>query len=111
MALAGCALCAAIAIIDAPAKTSTPGFVKRAIARHFPASTRAAAIRVAACETGGTFNRKAVGDAGERGLFQIHPVHFNWANPARLFNADYNAWAAARLSHGGRDWTAWVCRP
>ena len=71
----------------------------------------AAALRVVSCETGGRFDRFAVGRAGERGLFQIHPVHFGWLNERRLFEVRYNARAAFRLSHGGRDWSPWTCRP
>ena len=68
-------------------------------------------MRVVACETGGTYDRHALGDAGERGLFQIHPVHFRWVDEARLFERSYNARIAYRLSRGGRDWRAWTCRP
>lgn len=70
-------------------------------------------MRVVDCETGGTYNPRSLGRAGERGLFQIHPV--NWApmhlNPGRLFERRYNARAAFRLSHGGTDWSPWTCRP
>lgn len=69
-----------------------------------------AAIRVVACETGGTFNARAVGRAGERGLFQIHPVHFSWAQPARLFDPVWNSRVAYRLSRGGTNWRPWSCR-
>ena len=68
-----------------------------------------AARRVAWCES--RFNARAVGDAGERGLFQIHPVHFGWLNPRRLFEPLYNARAAFLLSAGGRDWHMWACQP
>lgn len=70
-----------------------------------------AAWRVVRCETGGTFNPRSMGDAGERGLFQIHPVHFGWLNERRLFEPRYNARAAYRLSHGGRNWSHWTCQP
>jgi Lysozyme like domain len=70
-----------------------------------------AALRVASCETGGTFYPRARGSAGERGLFQIHPVHFGWLNERRLYEPRYNARAAFRLSRGGRDWSHWTCRP
>ena len=69
-----------------------------------------AAIRVASCETGGTFDPRALGRAGERGIFQIHPVHFSWASPRRLFEPLYNARVAFRLSRGGTSWRAWTCR-
>lgn len=68
-------------------------------------------MRVVACETGRTYDAHAIGRAGERGLFQIHPVHFGWADPARLFERRYNALVAYRLSHAGRDWSPWTCRP
>ena len=65
--------------------------------------------RIASCETGGTFSASAVGDAGERGWFQIHPVHagsFDWD---RLFDPRYNTQAAWRLSSHGTDATPWAC--
>ena len=71
----------------------------------------ATAMRVASCETGGTFDPRARGSAGERGLFQIHPVHFGWLNERRLYQRRYNARIAFRLSRGGRDWGPWTCRP
>lgn len=54
---------------------------------------------------------RALGSAGERGLFQIHPVHFARFDPGRLFQPRYNARAAFVLSRGGRDWTPWTCKP
>jgi hypothetical protein len=82
-----------------------------AIRLVFPAATENAAVRVAGCETGWTFNPRAVGRAGERGLFQIHPVHFSWAQPWRLFDPVWNARVAYRLSRGGTSWRAWTCQP
>ena len=69
------------------------------------------ALSVAYCETGGTMDPRARGRAGERGLFQIHPIHFSWLDERRLFEPLYNARIAFRLSRGGRDWDAWACRP
>jgi hypothetical protein len=69
------------------------------------------AIAVVRCETGGTFDPHAIGSQGERGIFQIHPVHFAWAQPRRLFDPVWNARVAYRLSSGGRDWHAWTCKP
>ena len=71
----------------------------------------APAVRVALCETGGTLDPLARGRAGERGLFQIHPIHFRWLDEARLWLPGYNSLIAWRLSRGGRDWSAWTCRP
>lgn len=77
------------------------------------------AIRIASCETGGTFDPFALGRAGERGWFQIHPVHFRrtlrssagriFVDPARLWQPRYNARVAYVLSNGGRDWRPWSC--
>lgn len=71
----------------------------------------APALRVAYCETGGTFYPRALGRAGERGLFQIHPIHFGWLDETKLWLPGYNSLIAYRLSRGGRDWSAWTCRP
>lgn len=74
-----------------------------------------AAIRVARCETGGTFNPNALGRAGERGIFQLHPVHRGWIDRLygwhRMFEPLWNARAAYRLSRGGTNWRPWTCRP
>jgi hypothetical protein len=69
------------------------------------------AIRVATCETGGTLNPHSRGSAGERGLFQIHPVHFGRLREWLLWQPLYNARVAYILSKGGRDWSAWTCQP
>ena len=71
----------------------------------------APAMRVVRCETGGTYDARARGGAGERGLFQIHPVHFGWVDERRLYEPLYNARIAYRLSRGGTSWRAWTCRP
>jgi Lysozyme like domain len=92
------------------ATRAAPAPIRRAICRVF-ARRCLTALRVAYCETGGTFNRFALGDDGERGLFQIHPVHFGWLDERRLYEALYNARAAYRLSRGGRDWSHWTCQP
>lgn len=89
---------------------SNRSVAERAIRQVFGARAPAA-IRVARCETGGTFYARAVGRHGERGLFQIHPVHFSWAQPSRLFDPVWNSRVAYRLSRGGTSWRAWSCRP
>lgn len=78
------------------------------------------AVRIASCETGGTFDPRARGAAGERGWFQIHPVHFGRTlrssvgsvrvDAARLYDPAYNVRVAYVLSNGGRDWQPWSCR-
>ena len=70
-----------------------------------------AALSVAYCETGGTFDPGAVGASGERGLFQIHPTHFAGLDADRLFDPLYNAEVAYGMSAGGTDWSHWSCRP
>lgn len=80
----------------------------RAIRLVFPAATENAAIRVARCES--RLNPHALGRAGERGLFQIHPVHFAWAQPGRLYDPVWNSRVAYRLSRGGTRWGPWSCR-
>ena len=64
---------------------------------------------IAGCETGGTYYNRAVGGAGELGWFQIHPVHFGWADPGQLSDARYNTRAAWRLSSGGTNAGPWTC--
>lgn len=51
----------------------------------------------------------AVGAAGERGPFQIHPVHYGWVDEERLWDPWYSAQVAWRLSQGGTDWSPWTC--
>ena len=67
--------------------------------------------RAHGCETGGTYDPRAVGRAGERGWFQIHPVHRSWVDWGRLFDPFYNTRVAYRLSRGGTNWRPWTCRP
>jgi Lysozyme like domain len=88
-----------------------PAENRRIICQVFTGWRCGPALRVARCETGGTFYARALGRAGERGLFQIHPVHFRTFDRRRLFEPRYNARAAFRLSRGGRDWSPWTCRP
>ena len=67
------------------------------------------AVRVATCESG--LNNGAIGRAGERSLFQIHPVHFKRFDPNRLSsdvwygtNAGYTLWSE-------QGWRPWSCKP
>ena len=52
---------------------------------------------MALCETGGTLDPYAVGGQGERGPFQIHPIHFGRFDAGALFEPTYNAEAAYAL--------------
>jgi hypothetical protein len=99
-----------VAASEADAGAGDRGRARAAVCHVF-GSRCAPAMRVVGCETGGTYYARSLGRAGERGLFQIHPVHFRTFDPRRLFERLYNARAAFRLSRGGRDWSAWSCRP
>lgn len=90
-----------------PAETGVRARVRVAVCATFKPC--GPALRVAYCES--RLDPLARGRAGERGLFQIHPVHFGWLDEARLYEPLYNARIAYRLSRGGRDWHAWSCRP
>ncbi len=70
----------------------------------WPVETRAAAISIVRCESG--FNPGATGSAGERGLFQIHPIHHD-----STYDPVGNVFAALRISGGGYNFSAWSCRP
>jgi hypothetical protein len=84
------------------------------------------AVRIARCESRTErrqLDPRAVGDAGERGLFQIHPGHWSGSRPWTpwiaaivhkhgrdiLFDVDTNIRIAFRMSGGGRRWTPWTC--
>ena len=61
------------------------------------------ACRVAWCES--TWDPGATGGQGERGYFQIHPVH-GWRS---TYDPERNTLVAYEMSRGGRDWSAWSC--
>ncbi len=44
---------------------------------------------------------------GNYGLWQINKVH-RWVDWSRIYDPVYNARCAFRISHGGRDWSAWA---
>jgi soluble lytic murein transglycosylase-like protein len=84
------------------------------VAAHFPPEEVASALAVLACES--RFDPRATGRAGERGLFQIHPVYWTWlarqlvGPDADLYDPDTNvAVAAAVWRQFG--WAPWSCRP
>ena len=69
----------------------------------------ATAMRIVACETGRTFDPGAVGAAGERGWFQIHPIH--WGKPqcsGNLFDPVVNT-ACAYSIWAAQGWWPWSC--
>ena len=73
------------------------------VASVFPAWAVDTALRIIQCESKG--NPGATGGLGERGLFQIHPVH-----PDSTYDPLGNVQAAYRISAGGQNWSAWTCR-
>ena len=75
----------------------------------FPDSTEGAALSVAYCETGGTFNIYAHNASGASGLFQLMPFH--WQGKFDPYNPWANSRYALQLSYGGTNWGAWVCKP
>ena len=76
--------------------------------RVFPGATEDAAYRVAYCESVGFTDFLNEG-SGASGMFQLMPVH--WRGKFDPFNHLANARFALRLSRGGYDWSAWVCKP
>lgn len=115
-----CALALTAIVLVAQARAGVPDGARRVVCPLF-GSRCEQALRIASCETGGTFDRRAVGGAGERGWFQVHPVHFGTTirskhsgaivvDAGRLFDPRYNARVAYVLSDGGRDWRPWTCR-
>ena len=68
-----------------------------------PADTVDRWLRVIQCESGG--HPDATGAAGERGLTQIHPLHFD-----STYDPEANIRAAFRISGGGYDFGPWSCK-
>ena len=80
------------------------------------------ALRVAYCETGGTFSPRAAnpgdhhsdGSRGSWGLFQVGSLHRSRGESVesfrqRMFDPWQNARLAYRLSRGGTSWGPWSC--
>ena len=77
------------------------------IRRVFPDATEDAAIRVASCES--HLYTYAHNPSGASGLFQLMP--FWWSGKFDPFDPWANTRAAYSISHGGTNWSAWVCSP
>ena len=72
-----------------------------------------AAYRIAGCETGGTFDARAIGAAGEVGIFQIYPLFHADKWPwfwERWDDPYWNAQMAYEISKGGTDWSQWTTK-
>lgn len=73
------------------------------IQQVFPEWAWGTAYRIALCESNG--NPNATGAAGERGWFQLHPVH----GALSTYDPWGNVQGAFIISSGGTDWSAWTC--
>lgn len=86
----------------------------RSVFGRFGADVGEEAVRVSHCETVGTFDPHSTGDAGERGLMQIHPVHkeriarmgFTWD---QMYEPGPNLEVAAAI-YAESGWRPWTCR-
>jgi len=96
-----------------PAPTYGGGDVVSLIYALFPAEMAPTWERIARCESG--LNPWAVGGAGERGIFQIHPIHAGGAVAAAgyswdaMFDPYANMIVALALSGGGWNTGPWSC--
>jgi hypothetical protein len=69
------------------------------------------AVKVATCESG--LNPRAVGSHGERGIFQIHPVHISSIQKAgftwdQMFDPNINI-TYAKMLYNWNGWQPWTC--
>lgn len=89
-------------LVNCQTRACVPAVIRKVFGAH-----AGRALRVARCES--RLWPHARGSAGERGIFQIHPVHFGWLDEGRLWQPWYNAKIAWRLSRGGTSWGPWTC--
>lgn len=107
-------------------REASPAQVEQRILTAFGSARGPRAVRIARCESRTPrrqLDPRAVGKAGERGLFQIHPGHWSGRRPWTLwiakivrehgrdvlFDVDTNIRIAYRMSGGGRTWRPWTC--
>jgi hypothetical protein len=103
-------LAATVAALAIPASTANAGVAdtKRAICSVFGRHC-SQALRVAYCETGGTYSVYAR-NGQYLGLFQM-------GSYARArYGHSWNAWGQAQAAYryfvaSGRDWSPWACKP
>jgi hypothetical protein len=110
----------------APEREASPRQVQREILTAFGSARGPRAVRIARCESRTPrreLDPRAVGAAGERGLFQIHPGHWSGSRPwtpwiadivrrygaGVLFDVKTNIAIAYRMSGGGKRWHPWTC--
>ena len=75
-----------------------------AIQRHWPVSEWETALRVATCESGGTFNPAIVGAHGEQGIWQIRAIYHGTVPADIAGQASQAAGIWAKWS-----WAPWSC--
>ncbi len=118
--MTGRALAIALVVVLLVALIATLADAKGASTTYRPAVCKvfgshcAEAWRVVRCESGGARWAWSGADAG---LFQAnYAAHHRPGESVRSFRARHaRVWWhirwAYRLSHGGRDWSAWTCKP
>lgn len=94
----------AYANLDTSAQLSEAQMVDLLRQAGFDEYTWPAALAVSWCES--RFSPNATGGASEKGLFQIHPIHYDSS-----YDPLSNVRAAYRISSAGYDWSAWSCKP
>ena len=82
------------------------GFIRYAQQNHLAASNWKEAIRVADCETGGTFDYRAR-NGQYAGVWQISRAYHEDA-PSRFSPASVSVWVA-QVTRGGTNWSSWEC--
>ena len=92
------------AVLDTSVQLTEARFEELLAQAGFDRATWPAAKVVAWCES--RWSPNATGGAGERGTFQVHPIHRD-----STYDELGNFLAAYRISSGGYDWTSWSCRP
>lgn len=88
---------------SSPVRAASIGGVEqwRALAeKYFEPWNVQGMLNIMQCESRGRWD--ATGDAGERGLFQIHPLHFD-----STYDPEGNVAAASRISARGYQLGAW----
>lgn len=90
----------------APSPEGCPAVIVEVFGANAPA-----ACAVAWCES--RWSAWAIGDHGASlGLFQVQPRWHQWRVPGEdLADPEVNTRAAYLISGGGRDWSAWTCKP
>lgn len=92
------------AVLDTSVQLTEAQMVDLLRQAGFDEYTWPSALAVSFCES--RWSPNATGGASEKGLFQIHPIHYDSS-----YDPLSNVLAAYRISSGGYDWSAWSCRP